>query len=236
MLPASCPTGRTRAPGDPFAAAFLRRPDGDAHHRPAPGRQPHPVRQRRVLGLTGYRRDEVVGRNCRFLQGPDTDPGTLALRSAPGSRPARPSRRRSSTIKKDGSPFWNSLVISPIRDEAGDLLYFFSSQFDVSAKKKAEMELTRAKAAPRGGGLPPHPRPPGRPRPEDRAPARGRPPGEEQPPGDLVPGPAQGPADRGHGRRGRSCTTWPSGSAPSRPCTGCSIRSATSAASTWRSS
>jgi PAS domain S-box-containing protein len=133
-------------PGDPFTAAFLATRMPMLITDPREPDNPILFANDAFLDFTGYRRDEVVGRNCRFLQGPDTDPGTLALiraRIAAGEAV----ETEILNYKKDGSPFWNSLVISPIRNGAGDLLYFFSSQFDVSAKKQAEMELTRAKTA-----------------------------------------------------------------------------------------
>ena len=148
---------KSRAPGpisdressgnlsDPFTAAFLATRMPMLITDPRQPDNPILLVNNAFLDFTGYRRDEVVGRNCRFLQGPDTDPGTLALiraRIAAGEAV----ETEILNYKKDGSPFWNSLVISPIRNGAGDLLYFFSSQFDVSAKKQAEMELTRAKA------------------------------------------------------------------------------------------
>lgn len=86
---------------------------------------------RAFLDLTGYALDEVVGRNCRFLQGSDTDPAAVeAIRIALA-------REQVAVVeilnhRKDESRFWNALHIGPIYDEAGDLLYFFGSQWNVS--------------------------------------------------------------------------------------------------------
>lgn len=81
--------------------------------------------------MTGYSDGEILGRNCRFLQGPDTDPDHVAeVRRAL-------ERREEVTVKmvnyrRDGSSFQNALFISPMFDDAGDLLYFFASQLDMS--------------------------------------------------------------------------------------------------------
>ena len=88
------------------------------------------------LHMTGYGADEVLGRNCRFLQGPDTSRGTVAeLRDAIVEE-------REITVdllnyRKDGATFWNRLLVSPIHDDDGRLLYFFASQKDVTREREA---------------------------------------------------------------------------------------------------
>lgn len=89
------------------------------------------------LDLTGYTADEVIGRNCRFLQGPGTDPSDVAAIRT-GLAGDRNVDVELLNYRKDGSSFWNQLIISPIFDEAGDLLYYFASQKDVSARRQAE--------------------------------------------------------------------------------------------------
>jgi PAS domain S-box-containing protein len=76
---------------------------------------------------TGYTAEEVVGRNCRFLQGPDTDPRAVAtIRRAL-------ERREGITIdllnyRKDGAPFWNRLRIRPQYDHKGRFAFFVGAQ------------------------------------------------------------------------------------------------------------
>mgnify|MGYP001566633852 CR=1 FL=1 len=92
------------------------------------------------LDLTGYRADEVLGRNCRFLQGPGTDASALdEIRQ--GLRETRDISVEMLNYRKDGSTFWNQLEISPVLDENGTVIYHFASQRDVSERRRAqEME------------------------------------------------------------------------------------------------
>jgi PAS domain S-box-containing protein len=95
------------------------------------------------LAMTGYDRNEIVGHNCRFLQGPQTDPDTVAaLRDAIRDRIELATEILN--YRKDGSSFWNALFVSPVHDKAGGLLYFFGSQLDVSRRRDAEDALRQA--------------------------------------------------------------------------------------------
>jgi PAS domain S-box-containing protein len=83
------------------------------------------------MALTGYSRDEIIGRNCRFLAGLDTEPWlTEALRA--GIRNRQPVMAEILNYRKDGSPFRNALMIAPIFDASGDLEYFLGSQMEVA--------------------------------------------------------------------------------------------------------
>lgn len=100
------------------------------------------------LDLTGYAADEVVGRNCQFLQGPGTDPAAIAaVRDAVVA--GRPITIDMLNYRKDGTPFWNTLFISPVCDVDGRLLYFFASQKDITherdiaERERAEVSLLR---------------------------------------------------------------------------------------------
>jgi PAS domain S-box-containing protein len=89
------------------------------------------------LDLSGYTADEVVGRNCRFLQGDGTSSATVAeIRSAVTE--ARDLTVEILNYRKDGSAFWNQLRISPIHDDDGQLLYFFASQDNVTEFRKVQ--------------------------------------------------------------------------------------------------
>jgi PAS domain S-box-containing protein len=93
--------------------------------------------------LTGYGVNETLGRNCRFLQGPDTDPAAVAsLREA--IRQGKACTVDILNYRKDGTPFWNRLAITPVRDADGELTNFVGVQSDITARKKAEESLARA--------------------------------------------------------------------------------------------
>ena len=93
--------------------------------------------------LTGYAAAEVLGRNCRFLQGGDRDQEALIeVRSA--LREGRECRVVLRNYKKDGTPFYNDLSISPARDESGRLLNFVGVQEDVTERKRTEDALREA--------------------------------------------------------------------------------------------
>lgn len=90
--------------------------------------------------LTGYTRADVMGRNCRFLQGDATNADDVTrVRNAIARREAIEIDLLN--YRKDGSTFWNRLLISPVFDEAGELTYFFASQFDVSPDRNRLTEL-----------------------------------------------------------------------------------------------
>ncbi|MBX9815377.1 MAG: PAS domain-containing protein, partial [Sphingomonas sp.] len=93
--------------------------------------------------MSGYAESEIVGLNCRFLQGPETDREVVTqIRNAIA-------RREEVSVellnyRKNGSTFWNALFISPIYDNDGELLYFFASQLDISRRREAEEALHQA--------------------------------------------------------------------------------------------
>jgi PAS domain S-box-containing protein len=93
--------------------------------------------------MCGYGPEELIGRNCRFLQGPETNPDTVAA-----IKRAVQTRQDFATeilnYRKDGSSFWNALFVSPVYDHEDRLLYFFGSQLDVSRRRDAEDALRQA--------------------------------------------------------------------------------------------
>nr|AML76967.1 putative LOV domain-containing protein [Oenothera berlandieri] len=81
--------------------------------------------------MTGYTSKEVIGRNCRFMQGADTDPEDVSkIREA--LQEGKSYCGRLLNYKKDGTPFWNLLTISPIKDDEGKVLKFIGMQVEVS--------------------------------------------------------------------------------------------------------
>nr|AHZ63861.1 phototropin [Gnetum montanum] len=81
--------------------------------------------------MTGYSPKEVIGRNCRFLQGSGTDPNEVSrLREAVAGGKSYCGRLLN--YKKDGSPFWNLLTVTPIKEESGKTIKFIGMQVEVS--------------------------------------------------------------------------------------------------------
>jgi PAS domain S-box-containing protein len=90
--------------------------------------------------LTGYSREEVIGRNCRFLQGDETDPEVVdRIRTAIDSE--EPITVEIRNYRKNGEMFWNQLMITPIRDESGEVYRYLGYQRDVTQRKTYEQEL-----------------------------------------------------------------------------------------------
>ncbi|WP_238996451.1 bifunctional diguanylate cyclase/phosphodiesterase [Paenibacillus pinistramenti] len=92
--------------------------------------------------MTGYEAEDVLMRNCRCLQGPDTSAEDLKkIKLAQTER-----RAETVTLKnyrKDGTPFWNQLTISPVFGESGELLYFIGLQFDITKEVEEKENSSR---------------------------------------------------------------------------------------------
>ena len=86
------------------------------------------------LAMTGYSEAEALGRNCRFLQGPSTDPAAVTE-----LREAVRNRRHCQTLilnyRKDGTEFWSEITVSPVSDPLGNLTHFVGVQTDVTARQ-----------------------------------------------------------------------------------------------------
>lgn len=94
--------------------------------------------------LTGYSADEILYRDCRFLQNEDRDqPALDNIRKALAE--GRPCREVLRNYRKDGTLFWNELSITPMYDEDDKLTYFIGVQKDVTERVEAQQELERLK-------------------------------------------------------------------------------------------
>ena len=90
--------------------------------------------------LTGYTAEEVLGRNCKFLQGEDVDQDTVeTMRQA--MEEGRDCTVEILNRRKDGTPFWNRLSITPVRDDGGEVTHFIGIQSDVTKRREAEDRL-----------------------------------------------------------------------------------------------
>lgn len=87
--------------------------------------------------LTGYARDEVLGSNCRFLQGPASEPAELqAFHDAVAA--GAQAEIRVTNYRKDGTSFLNRVVLAPIRDEQGEVSAYIGLQSDITNEARRE--------------------------------------------------------------------------------------------------
>jgi PAS domain S-box-containing protein len=107
--------------------------------------------------LTGYAAAEAVGRNCRFLSGPLTDPAARAV--------LRTTIEQGGSVlteltnyKKDGTPFQNAVMIAPVLGAAGEIAYYLGSQMDVTDGVSLTTAIRRQRAADRIRALTPRQR------------------------------------------------------------------------------
>ena len=92
--------------------------------------------------ITGYSQEEIVGRNCRFLQGAERDqPELKAVRDAINN--AKPCEVTIRNFRKNGELFYNRLSITPLFDNNGRLIYFLGVQYDVTQQVRAQEEISR---------------------------------------------------------------------------------------------
>ncbi len=93
--------------------------------------------------MTGYSSAEAIGRNCRFLQGQETDPrSTAKIRDCLQQKES--CKVELLNYRKDGVPFWNELSITPVLDEMGKLIHFIGIQTDVSQRRVLDEQLRQA--------------------------------------------------------------------------------------------
>jgi len=122
--------------GSPIACVITnpRRPDN-----------PIEVANEAFSRLTGYPESEIVGRNCRFLAGSETEPGrTELLRAA--IREQKPVLVDLLNYRRDGTAFRNGVMITPIFNEDGEIAYFFGSQVDLGDQQPDLFSVRRARA------------------------------------------------------------------------------------------
>jgi PAS domain S-box-containing protein len=104
-----------------------------------PRRSDNPIilANKAFLDLCGYPADQVLGRNCRFMQGPETDRRTIADMHAALAR-GEEVNAEVLNYRRDGTAMWLQLMLSPVHDEDGQLIYYFGSQLDVTERRSVE--------------------------------------------------------------------------------------------------
>ncbi|MFK8794318.1 PAS domain-containing protein [Planococcus plakortidis] len=107
-----------------------------------PEKEDNPIiyANRTFTELTGYEKGEILGRNCRFLQGPKTDPEAVdRLRQAIKNQEKVTVVLRN--YRKDGTPFWNRLAVAPVTVE--EKLYFIGTQTDITVEKMQQEAIDK---------------------------------------------------------------------------------------------
>lgn len=95
--------------------------------------------------LTGYGRDEILYQDCRFLQSGDRDqPSLESIRMT--LKEGGACRQILRNYRKDGTPFWNELSLSTVKNEADGHTYFVGVQKDVTVQVKAQQRITQLEA------------------------------------------------------------------------------------------
>ncbi len=94
--------------------------------------------------LTGYSAKEVLGKNCRFLQGNETDPEDIEKISQ-AVKARKPLQITVKNYKKDGTPFWNDLIMSPVKDKKGNITHLVGLQLDVTDRINYQEELEKSR-------------------------------------------------------------------------------------------
>jgi PAS domain S-box-containing protein len=90
--------------------------------------------------LTGYQPTDIIGLNCRFLQGSETDQQIVTqIRDAVAQQ--QPIQATLLNYRKQGQPFWNELKVAPVRSDTGELLYFVGIQTDVTEREQMQEQL-----------------------------------------------------------------------------------------------
>jgi PAS domain S-box-containing protein/diguanylate cyclase (GGDEF)-like protein len=120
-----------------YASAVLSCPSGIVITDPSKADNPIVFLNPAFTKLTGYSWDESIGRNCRFLQGPLSDPKVISeIREAVAQ--GRSVRTEVLNYRKDGTRFWTDLAINPTRDGSGDVVGFVGVLSDLTERKQAE--------------------------------------------------------------------------------------------------
>lgn len=96
--------------------------------------------------LTGYPTDEIIGRNCKFLGGPGTEPW-LTERIATAIRAHKPVLVEILNYKRDRTPFRNAVLVAPVFDATGALEYFLGSQVELDDDTVGPLSARHARAA-----------------------------------------------------------------------------------------
>lgn len=135
----------TGQPGEDMLASIQHSPTAMVVSNPRQPDNPIEVVNEAFCGLTGYPEDEIIGRNCRFLAGEATEPW-LTERIREGVRSRRPVLVDILNYKRDGTPFRNAVLVTPLFGEDGNLEWFLGSQVELADDSTSVFTGRREKA------------------------------------------------------------------------------------------
>lgn len=150
-------TGATASEGEALFASIAMSPIATVISNPRLPDNPVVAANPAFCALTGYDETEIVGRNCRFLAGANTEPW-LTERVREAIRSLRPTLTELLNYRKDGTPFRNAVLIAPILDSECRPLWFLGSQVDVGAGSGIPLALRQRRAEHAVAKLPPRQR------------------------------------------------------------------------------
>ena len=139
-------TDPTKTPKNRFVALVTDSPIASVISDPRLPDNPIVACNSAFCELTGYSLGEVLGRNCRFLSGPGTEPW-LSEEIKRGVREHRPVLVEILNYKRNGQPFRNAVLVAPIYDEHDKLLYFLGTQVEIDADASTSTSMRRIRAA-----------------------------------------------------------------------------------------
>ena len=96
-----------------------------------------------MMTLTGYSREELIGSKPSMFQGPNTDPTAINI-TREFIRQQKPCHIEILNYRKDGTPFWNELTITPVKDESGKVTHFIGTQLDITERRQTEEALRQS--------------------------------------------------------------------------------------------
>ncbi|WP_295531873.1 LuxR C-terminal-related transcriptional regulator [Novosphingobium sp. Chol11] len=133
------------AHGENLLESIRRSPIASVISNPRLADNPIIAANEAFCALTGYPRDEIIGRNCKFLAGPGTEPW-LTERISAGVRERRPVLVEIMNYKRDRSPFRNAVLVAPVFDTDGELEYFLGSQVELPVQSSGPSSARQARA------------------------------------------------------------------------------------------